>query len=585
MIRILVFFLILAVSAFGIAWLLERPGEIVLTWQGYRVETSVAVGLGVLFVAAAALAIVWGIIRFVFRLPSVMAMTRRMRRRNKGYAALSRGMIAAGAGDARLARKSAAEAGKHLPDEPLALLLAAQAAQLSGDRERAEAAFHEMAGKMETRLLGLRGLHIEAHRRGDADAAHHFAHEAHKIAPLPWSAQAVLRHRAANSNWQEALTALESHIKAKLVDKATGERQRAVLETAIALDKAAIAPDEALRLARSALRREPDLVPAVAMAARLFSRKGEIRKAAKLIETAWPRSPHPELADVYLDLRPGDSNADRLIRAKTLMRLAPRATESRLALARTALFARDFKAAREAMAPLIADREGPTARMCLIMAEIEETEHGAQGAVRQWLARASRAPRDEAWIADGIAVDQWAPASPVSGRLDAFVWQKPVERLSADLHGSEAPGSEVPEPPSAQTAIPLAPSPIAEITLQETVKETSQDTPLDEVVLNEAPKAPAVEKLVETAAAAMPVGTASDGVAPPIATSASAPPPAGVTLAAIGSAKASPPPGTSPIQSTARPVIFPFPKAPDDPGPEDPRPTDAELPKGKAGRA
>ncbi len=71
------------------------------------------------------------------------------------------------------------------------------------------------------------------------DAAIHFAQEAHKIAPLPWSAKAVLDHHAAKAQWESALAALESHIAAKLVDKKTGERQRAVLETAVALDKAA----------------------------------------------------------------------------------------------------------------------------------------------------------------------------------------------------------------------------------------------------------------------------------------------------------------------------------------------------------
>jgi len=71
--------------------------------QNYRIETSVAVGLGVVILIAIALAVLWAIIRTIFRLPSVIAFASRQRKRGKGYAALSRGMIAAGAGDARLA--------------------------------------------------------------------------------------------------------------------------------------------------------------------------------------------------------------------------------------------------------------------------------------------------------------------------------------------------------------------------------------------------------------------------------------------------------------------------------------------------
>ncbi len=469
MIRILVFLSLLAAVGLGIAWIVDQPGEVAVTWLGQRIETSVGVSLGLLFIAAVLLNIVWTIIRFVFKLPSLMSLAAQARRRARGFAALSRGMIAAGAGDARTARKSAAEAKKHLHDEPLATLLSAQAAQLSGDRARAEAAFGQLAERRETRLLGLRGLHVEAQRRGDFEAAHHFAHEAHAVAPLPWSAKAVLEHHTGNEQWQEALVALESHIEAKLVDKKTGERQRAVLETAIALEKAASAPEEALRLAQAALRNAPDLVPALALAARLLARKGDLRKAAKLIEQAWPRCPHPDLAAVYLDLRPGNSSVDRLAKAQILLRLAPREPESRLALARAALAARQFAAARDAMAPLIAEGERPTAGMCLVMAELENAEHGDHGQVRQWMARASRAPRDAVWMADGVAAAAWAPVSPVTGRLDAFVWQRPSERLGREIahetgedwtlewvHGHEASEKPVELPAPVVKELPVA---------------------------------------------------------------------------------------------------------------------------------
>ncbi|MGB2731180.1 MAG: heme biosynthesis HemY N-terminal domain-containing protein, partial [Methylovirgula sp.] len=265
MTRVLLFFVILAVAGLGIVWIVDRPGEIAVTWQGYRIETTLVVTLGVVALAAVLLAILFLLLRFLFRLPTLMARRAEKRRRAKGYAALTRGMVAVGAGDAKVARHASAEADRHLPPEPLTLFLAAQSAQLAGDRAGAESAFGKLAQDQATRLLGLRGLHVEAQRRGDHEAAIHFAQEAHKIAPLPWSAKAVLDHHAVKAQWEHALAAIESHIAAKLVDRKTGERQRAVLETAVALDKATQAPEEALRLARQALRRAPDLIPAAAL--------------------------------------------------------------------------------------------------------------------------------------------------------------------------------------------------------------------------------------------------------------------------------------------------------------------------------
>jgi HemY protein len=91
------------------------------------------------------------------------------------------------------------------------------------------------------------------------------------------------------------------------------------------------------------------------------------------------------------------------------------------------LSARDFAKARAALAPLLAAENHPTAHTCLLMAEIEDGEHGPSGPVREWLARGSRAPRDPVWIADGVVSKNWLPISPVTGRLDAFEWKPPPD--------------------------------------------------------------------------------------------------------------------------------------------------------------
>jgi HemY protein len=430
MFRVLFFFLVLIVLAFGETWLVDQPGKIMLTWQGYRIETSLFVGLGAVATVIAAIMLLWSGVRFVLRLPPTVSGANRARRRDKGYAALSRGIIAVGSGDARLAIKAAAEAQRHLPGEPLALLLRAEAAQLAGDHHAVESAFTEMTRRHDTRLLGFRGLHAHAHQRGNVDAAHDFAHRAHGISALPWTATAILEKHVAAQDWEGALAALDNN--RNLIDRTTRDRQRAVLTTAIALNKEQTEPEEALRLARAAVKSAPDLVPAVALAARLLSRQGSARKAAKMIEATWPLSPHPDLAKVYLDLRPGESHSERLARARTLVKLAPRDPESRIAVARAAIAAGDYKAARDSMLPHIQGNERPTARMCLIMAELEEAEHGDSGFTRDWLARAIRAPRDATWIAGVVMSDRWLPALPATGKLDVFVWKRPDEHLNAD---------------------------------------------------------------------------------------------------------------------------------------------------------
>jgi len=428
--RLIIFLAFLAALAFGVAWLADQPGEITLAIPNLvTVRTTPFGAVGAVLATSVVISLFWSLFRLFFRIPSIFNYARHARRRRKGYEALTRGMVAAGAGDTRAARKAANEASRHLPKEPLSMLLNAQVAQLSGDRAVAESTFAAMAKRDETKLLGLRGLHIEAQRRGDEEAANHFAREAHRIAALPWAGEAVVSHQAAHSDWEGALATVEANARAKAIDVATAQRQRAVLETAIAQQRELTDPDGALQLARTAAKRAPDLVPATALAARLLTRRGSLRAAAKLVERAYAREPHPDLAEAYLDMRPGDSNSDRYARAKTLARLAPDHVDSRLVLARAAMAAREFDEARKAITPLVGADARPTARVCLLMAEIEEAQFGETGAVREWLGRGSRAPRDPAWIADGVVSSLWAPVSPVTGKLDAFRWTTPVEQI------------------------------------------------------------------------------------------------------------------------------------------------------------
>jgi len=448
MIRLLNFLLVLALAAAGFAWIADRPGEVSVVWLGQRYETSVAVALLGVLLAAIAFTIVWGLLRFVLRIPSLMSFAAQARRRNKGYEALSRGMVAAGAGDSALALRAARAAEKHLGEDALTLLLRAQATQLAGDRAGTERAFARMVDLPETRVLGLRGLYTEARRRGDASSAHHYAEQAQRIAPVTWAGQALLEHHSAAQDWPRALAALEANLAQRSIDKPTARRQRAVLQTAIALELPAQEAAEALRLSRDAAELAPDLVPAAVLAARLLSARGDLRKASRLIEASWKAQPHPDLANAYLDLRPGDSTKDRLARARTLAKFAPDDPESALCLAQAAMEARDFAFARSAMQPLVDGGARPRSRMCLLMADLEEMDGGAEGKVREWLARASRAPRDKTWVADGVACDEWAPVSPITGKLDALRWQSPAERLSAPVE----PTVEDPPPTPAVTA-------------------------------------------------------------------------------------------------------------------------------------
>lgn len=444
MIRLLVFVLLVLAAGYGFAWLANHPGTLSLVWQGQLIEMSLMVAASMLATVIAAIFIVWWLLSTLWTSPHSVRRYFRARKRDRGYQALSTGLIAAGAGNALLARKMAARSRGLLraDQEPLILLLDAQAALAEGRYDDARAKYEAMANDPETRELGLRGLYVEARRLGANEAARQYAEKAAETAPyLPWAAEATLEYHAQSGRWQAAIDLLDRQKAAHVLPKPEANRLRAVLLTAKAAEAIERDPALARDWATQALKLERSFVPAALLAAEGYLRENNLRKAASVLEQGWKLDPHPQIAALYVRARGGDSAIDRLKRAERLQTLRPNHVESLLAVAAAALSARDLAKAREKAeaAARIAPREG----IFLLLADIEEAETGDAGRIRHWMAQALKAPRDAAWVADGVVSENWLPVSPLTGKLDAFVWKVPLSQLAGPLEeGSLARAEE-----------------------------------------------------------------------------------------------------------------------------------------------
>jgi len=537
MIRIILFLVLIALAAAGAAWVAEQSGNVVLSGDGWRIERSLpefVFSLGVIVVAAV---LAWSILRGLWRTPERVRRARHERRHARGRHAITHGLLAIGHGDSSAARAHANVAKRHAAHDPLALLLHAQSAQLDGDREGAQRAFRAMAEREDTRLLGLRGLFVEAQRADDPHAAVTIAEEALKLSPgSTWASHAVLGFRCAKGDWTGALKILDNNLASGLIDKATYRRQRGVLLTARALELENLDRDLSRETIMEAVKLAPTLVPAAVLASKYQSEAHQIRRSMRLVETAWLAQPHPDLADAYAHVKLGDSARQRLVRIETLAEKAPGHIESALAIARAAIDATEFLRAREALAPFIA---APTQRVAMLMAELERSEHGDSGRARAWMLRAVRARHDPVWTADGYVSDRWRPVSPVTGRLDAFQWQTPLAALPSDRN------------------------------------VTVEASPFEEAMLapprRELPRAVAGEP-VPPAVPIEPVPPAAQDNSPASAEPDHAPPPSPPQEPA---AVTTPPPLFRSRQDTARsgasaiPPVIPIVRAPDDPGVDD----------------
>ena len=325
MIRIIIYLALVAVAALAAHWLIERPGSVDVVWLEHRITTSVGVLTVILLLVAALLVAAWWLVISVIRSPERVKQRVRSRRLRNSQRAIARSLIAIGAGDADAAARFAAEAKKLAGDDPLTMLLSAQSAQMSGNRAVAEQMFTKMTARPDLKLLGLHGLFVEARRRSDVMAARTFAEEAAKVAPAPqWAGRAVLEFRCAR--WRLARSAERTRCELqKWVGRPHGlspparrvahsARQGAVRTDRDNAKTPCIRSGEALARSRP---RCGDGGP--------FPRRMRAipRKAARTIETAWRVNPHPDLAETYIDLRPGDTAQERLARAEKLANMSP----------------------------------------------------------------------------------------------------------------------------------------------------------------------------------------------------------------------------------------------------------------------
>jgi HemY protein len=475
MIRIIIFLLLIGAAGLGAAWIADQSGDVVLQWDGLRAKTTLPIALLILGVTIAGLMFLWWLLSGLLHLPQRLRHAARARSEARGHDAIAKGLIAIGAGDAEAARRHAGVAGRHAAQSPLMLMLAAQSAQLSGDRDGAHRAFYAMAEREDTRLLGLRGLFIEAQRNDDPLQAVAAAEEALKVSPsAAWASHAVLGFRCAQGDWSGALTIVERNFSSGAIDKAQYRRQRAVLLTARALELETADRDASRESVMEAVKLAPTLIPAATLAAKFLSEGQQTRKAMQIIEAAWRAQPHPDLADAYAHVRLGDSALERLRRIERLADMTPGHAEGALGIARVAADAREYGRARAALSALI---EAPTQRVALLMAEIERGENDDEGAARAWTLRAVRAAHDPAWTADGYVSDRWRPVSPVTGRLDAFQWTVPVAALPSSTTADAERTTAIPVQGVAQPS-PAAVLPSPAATPVETPAPTAATAPL-----------------------------------------------------------------------------------------------------------
>ena len=436
LIKIIVFIALVGALAWGAGFLLESQGGVQVTLMGTEYSLGPlqsVIGVLVLMVA------VWLLLKILHLLVATWhflngdetALSRYFdrNRQRKGIEALSDGLIALASGEGRLALAKAEKADRYLDRPALTNLLTAQAAELAGDRRKAEDSYRKLVENDRTRFVGVRGIMKQKLAEGDTETALKLAERALAIKPRhAETGDVLLQLQAEKEDWAGARKTLSTKLKTGQMPRDVYKRRDAVLALSEARDVFAHGNSiEAREEAIEANRLSPDLIPAAVMAAQGYIAQGKPRYASRVLTKAWSVQPHPDLAAAFAAIEPEEKPAARIKRFRALTKSQPNHPETRMLNAELLIAAEDFPAARRALGDLV--ETDPTARSVTLMAAIERGEGASDTVVKGWLARAVTVSRGPQWVCEnGQHVhSEWKPTCEHCKSFDTLAWKTPPQ--------------------------------------------------------------------------------------------------------------------------------------------------------------
>ncbi len=432
MIRLITILIVALLVGAGLAWLADNPGQVVINWQSWLVETSLAVlGFAIAVLLAVGLMVqkIWYWARR--ELPFV-GVQRHLRQQRRGLDAMNQTVLALSSGRIDDAEKLIAKTKRLLPPQPMLHVLESQAAQLAGNKEKAKQAFEAMLEDKTSAMIGIRGLlgaAIEEDRPNEALRLVEAAREAEPKSQ--WAIETHFNLLVGQMKWLPALDILKSQAGNSFATD-TLKRNRMLVNYCLAKEAdLAGKHKEARAYAIAAYGFDKGFEPLVIKLAHFSVADGKIAKAKSYIETAWKTNPTRRLAEAYAQIDPNERPAERLKRFKKLIANNKTHSESKLQRAERAIAAEHYDEARPIVESMMAKGNEPRAYELQALMVLAIGDDNSEAEAENWRMKAQKIAEKSAYYCKLCLTphDVWHHHCQHCGQFDGLVT---VDKLDQD---------------------------------------------------------------------------------------------------------------------------------------------------------
>ena len=323
-------------------------------------------------------------------------------------------------------QKVLAETSKALlnPDfEKAVSLIKAKAEENLGNQENADKIFKRLLPIKETRLAALDGLIRSKISRGDLVTALELAKRSVILKPKNnQSLNTLFKIQVELKDWMGARKTIVLQQNLDKKTRSIKQRQEALVLYAEALKRKMESEElNALETIKEAIKKSPDLVPAVCLASDLESSIGKIKNAEKYIRSCWKINPHPDLAKKFANLYPEETPKNRLNRFSPLFKNFNNNPIVRSIKTELLIASEEFPAAKRIIQPLI--KEEPNSSVLMMMASIEKGLGSSEEIIQSWISKAFYAPRPPVWFCEKCNYSEnWSPVCKKCKSFDSMTW-------------------------------------------------------------------------------------------------------------------------------------------------------------------